>query len=120
MKRGTFNLNFLDQGVTGCRNDLVYTSANSIELPRKSQTKEEIEENFLDERKSPRVGPTSEGQAIGVSLMHWKEHAIAEGGRAFEQLSNPKVYGTAIYALTRKTRIHRERRILGFACIYTS
>lgn len=37
--------------------------------------------------------------------------------KVFKQLLNPKAYGTAIYALTWKTRIQRERRIL---CMYTS
>lgn len=35
--------------------------------------------------------------------------------KVFKQLLNPKAYGTAIYALTWKTRIQRERRIL---CMY--
>ena len=49
-----------------------------------------------------------------------KKKEKKERKKVFKQLLNPKAYATAIYALTWKTRIQRERRILWLACMYTS
>lgn len=48
---------------------------------------------------------------------NWRRGGKKKRRKVFKQLLNPKAYGTAIYALTWKTRIQRERRIL---CMYTS
>lgn len=65
------------------------------------------------------VHPARIRQSVPVRCAGSK-HAIAEGRKYSRRLSNPKAHGTAIYALTWKTRNHRERRILGPVCIYTS
>lgn len=59
-----------------------------------------------------KVVASYEDQTIGSSRLHRKHRPIARGKKVFKQLLNPKAYATAIYALTWKTRIQRERRIL--------
>lgn len=67
-----------------------------------------------------KVVASYEDQTIGSGRLHRKHRPIARRKKVFKQLLNPKAYATAIYALTWKTRIQRERRILCSACMYTS
>lgn len=59
-------------------------------------------------------------ECIVEATSNWRRGGGEKRRRVFKQLLNPKAYGTAIYALTRKTRIQRERRILWLVCMYTS